>query len=289
VRAGKRTTHSAVLSILLTIVFVASAAGEEDPLSLGQRTKNNRFAVSAGAFFVRFNSSYSYESTDARGRAYLDLEGQLDLPATEIVGNLAVRFRIANRHHVTADYSRFRRSANRHLAGNVIDIGGTIIEIDGGTSALMNYDFVDLSYGYAFTSNERSSLIAKIGAHLVHLESEISFSGNLIVDGEAHPSDIEAGDSVNFALPLLGVAIEFQMARRWIIVNSVDFVYLPLGDTQGAALRTMVAAGFLINRAVGIQLGVSYNYERVEYRTEHAIEEIQFDFSGITASMFFVF
>ena len=82
---------------------------------------------------------------------------------------------------------------------------------------------------------------------------------------------------------------EFQMARRWIIVNSVEFVYLPIGDTRGAALRSLLAAGFLINRAVGVKVGLSYNYERLEFKTDSATEEVEFDFSGIKASAFFAF
>ena len=288
-RTNNRATHCVILPILLAVVLVAPATADVDPMSLGQRNKDNRFALSAGAFFVRFNSSYAYKAEGFGERRFVDLEGQLDVPATEIVGNLAARFRIADRHHIMAEYSRFRRSGDRGLEGETIDIGGTTVGFNGRTTVEMNYDFVDVNYGYAFTRDERSSFIGELGVHIFRLESGYSIVGELVVDGNTYPSDIEGGDVITAAFPLLGVAIEFQMARRWIIVNSVDAVYLPVGDIRGAAVRTLLAGGFLISRSVGLKLGLSYNYERLEYKTDSAIEEVEFDFSGIMASVFFVF
>jgi hypothetical protein len=52
VSTNKRATHCVILAILLAVVLVVPAAADLDPLSLGQRNKDNRFAFSAGAFFA---------------------------------------------------------------------------------------------------------------------------------------------------------------------------------------------------------------------------------------------
>jgi hypothetical protein len=279
----------AVLLILLTISFAPSTAAGQDLLSLGQRSKDKRLVISAGAFFVRFNSSYQYQDETTAERVFVDLEGQLDLPTTEIVVNLVALWRVSGRSYLVGGYSSFRRSSERRLLGETVNIGADTVGVDGVASATMDYDFVDIGYGYAFHRDERSQVVGKLGIHIFNIDSGFSIEGDFLVNQDSYSGEVSDNADFIAAFPLVGAVVDFQIGRRWIVHNLVDIVYLPIGNTQAVALSTVVAARFMIDETVGIQMGLSYNFERVKHKEEGVTQEIQFDFSGLTANLYLAF
>jgi hypothetical protein len=278
-----------LLPIFLMISFGTTVAAEQDAMSLAQRSKNKRLAISAGAFFARFSSSYKYTDEGTTERIFIDLEGQLDLPTTEIVANLSALLRISGNSYLVGTYSSLRRSADRPLVKESVDIGEDIVTIDAVTSVTLNYDFVDLGYGYAFHSDESSLIIGKLGVHMFYTYASFSITGDLSVNEEEYNGRVGDETEFLFAFPLVGAAASFQISRRWSVENSVDFVYLPFGDTQGIALSSLVAARCMISETVGIQAGLSYNFERAQYKEGSVTHEVEFDFSGIKANVYLAF
>jgi len=279
-----------LLVLFLSMIgIVASPAAGQEPMNYGQYSKDKRLAISAGAFFVRFNSSYKYDDEGKNERVFVDLEGQLDLPTTEVVANLMALFRITGRGYLVAEYSSFRRSSERPLVQESVVTGTDTVSIDAQSATAMDYDFVDIGYAYAFHEDERSLVLGKLGAHIFNMAAGFSIEGDLLVNQV--PSTGELSDQTDFiaAFPLVGVVLNFQLARRWLVHNLVDFVYLPFGDSQAVALRTVVGGRFMFNRTVGIQVGLSYNFERVKYKEDDVTQEIEFDFSGLTASLYLAF
>ena len=279
----------AVLLILLTISFPPSEAAGQDLMSLGQRNEDKRLAISAGAFFVRFNSNYKFDDEANNEQVFVDLEGQLDLPTTEIVANLIALWRVSGRSYLVGGYSGFRRSSERLLLGETVSIGADTVGINAVTSATMNYDFVDIGYGYALHRDERSQVIGKLGIHIFKVNGGFSIVGDLLVNQDSYSGEVSDRADFIAAFPLVGAVTDFQIGRRWIVHNLVDFVYLPIGDSQAVALSTIVAVRFMINGTVGIQMGLSYNFERVKHKEESVTQEIEFDFSGITANLYLAF
>jgi hypothetical protein len=278
-----------LLVVLLSMIgIVASPAAGQDPMGLAVFRKDKRLAISAGAFFVRFNSSYRYDDEASNERVFVDLEGQLDLPTTEIVANLMAVFRITGRGYLVGGYSSFRRSSEHPIQGS-FDIGRDTVSIDALSSATMDYDFVNIGYAYAFHRDERSLVLGKLGVHIFNMSSGFSIEGDLLVNQDPYSGKL--GDETDFAaaFPLLGVILNFQIGRRWVVQNLVDFVYLPVGDSQAVALRTMVAGRFMFNRTVGIEGGILYNFERVKHKEDGVTQEIEFDFSGLTANLYLAF
>jgi hypothetical protein len=289
-RTPNRYRMPVLLVLFLSMIgIVACPAAGQDPMNLAQFSKDKRLVISAGAFFVRFNSSYKYDDEVNNERVFVDLEGQLDLPTTEIVVNLLALFRITGRSYLVGEYSSFRRSSERPLLQESVDIGTDTLSIDAQTSATMDYDFVDIGYAYAFYRDERSLVLGKLGVHIFNVDAGFSIEGDLLVNQD--PYSGELGDETDFVagFPLVGAILNFQIARRWLVQNLVDFVYLPFGDSQAVAIRTTVAGRFMFNRTVGIQAGLSYNFERVKHKEDGVTQEIEFDFSGLTANLYLAF
>jgi len=278
-----------LILFLSMIGVVAPPADGQEPMNLAEYSKDKRLAISVGAFFVRFNSSYKYDDENSNERAFVDLEGQLDLPTTEIVANLLALFRITGRSYLVGEYSSFRRSSERPVFRESYPIGSDTVSIDGMSFAKMDYDFVDIGYAYAFHRDDRSLFLGKLGVHIFNVDAGFSIEGDFLVNQD--PYSGELGDETGFvaAFPLVGTVLNFQMARRWIVMNLVDFVYLPFGDSQAVAIRTVVAGRFMFNRTVGLRAGLSYNFERVKHVEGGVTQEIEFDFSGLTASLYLAF
>jgi hypothetical protein len=69
----------------------------------------------------------------------------------------------------------------------------------------------------------------------------------------------------------------------------VDFVYLPVGNTQALALRAQLGCRYMIASWFGLKAGLSYNFERVEYTEDSVTHEVEFDFSGLMLKAYFAF
>ncbi|UCH85587.1 MAG: hypothetical protein JSW50_07850 [Candidatus Latescibacterota bacterium] len=275
--------------LLLMIGIVAPPAAGQEPMNLAQFSMDKRLVISAGAFFVRFNSSYKYDDQTSNERVFVHLEGQLDLPTTEIVANFIAQLRIAERHYLVGEYVSLRRSSERRLLQGSLDTGRDTVAIDAQTTATMNYNFVDIGYAYMFFRDERTLVLGKLGVHIFDLNAAFSINGDLVVNQDPYSGEISDGTDFVAFFPLVGAILNFQIARRWFVQNLVDFVYLPIGDSQAAAIRTVVAGRFMFNRTVGIQAGVSYNFERVKYTEDGVTQEVEFDFSGLGAGLYLAF
>ena len=266
-----------------------TAAAEPDPMSLAERMQDKRLAISAGVFFVRFDSTYKYSDAGSSDQAFVDLEGQFGLPTNEVVGNIAALWRISDHGYVAGTYSSLRRSGERHVVQEPIIIEGDVVSLDGVMKARLDYDFLDLSYAYAFHRKEQSVVLGKAGVHTFSTDAGFMLEGELIVNDE--PWTDEIGDETDFvaAFPLIGVVLIFQLGRRLIVENLVDFVYLPVSNTQAVAIRTQLGCRYMFAPWFGLKAGLHYNFERVEYTEGDVTHEVEFDFSGLMVKAYFAF
>ena len=277
-----------LLVFSMTGMTVASASAS-DPHSLAERIKDNRLAISAGAFFVRFDSTYKYSDANSSDQAFVDMEGQFDLPSSEVVGSINALWRISDHGYLAGTFSSLRRSGERHVVQEPIVIEGDLISLDGVMSARFDYDFLDVNYAYAFHRKEQSLFLGKAGVHIFSTHAGFSLEGELVVNGE--PETGKVGDETDFvaAFPLIGGVLNYQLGRRLIVENVVDFVYLPVGNTQALALRAQLGCRYMFAPWIGIRAGLSYNFERVEYTEDSVTHEVEFDFSGLMVKVYFAF
>ena len=287
-RRRSRPVSTCLLVLLMTGAVTTTAAGS-DPYSLTERTKDRRLAIAAGVFLVRFDSTYKYSDAASSEQAFVDLEGQLELPSSEVVGSINALWRMTDHGYLAATFSSLRRSGQRRVVQEPIVIEGDLVSLEGVMSARLDYDFLDVNYAYAFHSKEQSLVLGKAGVHIFSTYSGFSLEGELTINGE--PETGKIGDEADFvaAFPLIGVVLNYQLGRRLIVENVVDFVYLPVGDAQALALRTQLGCRYMIAPWVGLRAGLSYNYERVEYTEDDVTHEVEFDFSGFMVKAYFAF
>ena len=278
-----------LLSVFLMTVAITAAAAELETTSLAERMHGKRLAISAGVFLVRFDSTYKYSDAMSSAQAFVDLEGQLNLPQSAVVGNISALWRISDHGYLAGVFSQLRRSGERSVVQESIVIEGDVVSLDGVMSARMDYDFLDLSYAYAFHRKEQSLVLGKAGVHVFSTRAGFFLEGDLVINGEEESGKI--GDETDFvaAFPLIGVVLNYQLGRRLIVENLVDFVYLPVGDSQAVALRAQLGCRYMITRWFGLKAGLSYNFEQVEYTEDGVTHEVEFDFSGLMVKAYLAF
>ncbi len=283
--------RACLLGILLPVFLMTSAvaANEQDMTSLTERLQDKRLAISAGVFLVRFDSTYKYSDAESGRQAFVDLEGQLDLSPSEVVGNIAVLWRLSDHGYLAGSFSQLRRSGERRVLQESIVIGDDVVGLDGVMSVRMDYDFLDLNYAYAFHRKEQSLVLGKVGVHVFSTRTGFLLKGDLIVNGVEESGSI--GNETDFvaAFPLLGVVFNYQLGRRLIVENLVDVIYLPVSDSQGVALRTLLGCRYMITRRIGLKVGLSYNFEHLKYTEDGVTHEVEFDFSGLMAKVYLAF
>jgi hypothetical protein len=280
-----------MLLILLSVFLMtgAAAAAEPEGTSLADRVKDNRLAISGGVFFVRFDSTYKYTDSSSSDQAFVDMEGQFDLPTSEVVGNINALWRVSDHGYVSGTFSRLRRSGERRVYQEPIVVEGDLVSLDGVMYARFDYDFLDLNYAYAFHRKEESLVLGKAGIHIFSMDSGFLLEGEFTVNGV--PETGEKGDEFDFvaAFPLIGAVLNYQLGPRLIVENVVDFVYLPVGNTQAMAIRAQLGCRYMIAPWIGLKAGLSYNFERVEYTEDNITHEVEFDFSGLMAKVYLAF
>ena len=287
-RRRSRLVSTCLLMLTMTGATVATAA-ESEPYSLAERIMDKRLAVTAGVFLVRFDSTYKYSDVGSTDQAFFDLEGQFDLPTSEVVGNFNALWRVSDHGYVAGTFSSLRRSGERRVVQEPIVVEGDLVSLDGVMFARFDYDFLDLNYAYAFHQKEQSLVLGKAGVHVFSMSSGFSLEGEFIVNGE--PETDKISDELDFvaAFPLIGAVLNYQLGRRLIVENVVDFVYLPVGNTQALALRAQIGCRYMVAPWFGLKAGLSYNFERVEYTEDNITHEVEFDFSGLMLKAYFAF
>ena len=277
---------------LLAVSLTAAAAAPVDstPETLAERMESRRLAISAGVFYVRFDSTYKVSNTAGYEQVFVDLEGQLELPSTEVVGSLSALWRFKGKNYLAGTYTRLRRSAERLVVDESFIIENDVVTLNGNTSARLDYDFFDLNYAYAFHHKEKSVVLGKAGVHIFSTDGGFLLEGDIAINDEAPESGkIDAEAKFVAAFPLVGFAIDFQLEPRFSIENVVDFIYLPVSNTQAVAIRTQLGFRYKVAPRFGLRAGLSYNFERVEYTERDITHEVEFDFSGLMLKAYLKF
>ncbi len=286
-----RTLAGGLLPALLSVFLVTgtTAAAESDTPSLDERLQDKRLAISAGGFLVRFDSNYKYSDSETHDQAFVDLEGQFDLPQSEVVGNISALWRITDNGYLAGLFSRLHRSGERRVVQEPIVIEGDLVSLDGVMYARLDYDFFNFNYAYAFHRKEKSLVLGKAGVHVFSTDTGFLLEGDFFVNGVQESGNM--GDQAEFvaAFPLVGVVLNYQLGRRLIVENLVDFVYLPVGDSQAVAIRAELGCRYMLTSWMGLKAGLSYNFERVEYTEGSVTHEVEFDFSGLMAKVYLTF
>lgn len=282
---------AAVLVAFLAALLVGhgqamAEQGSDDP-TISEKEK--RFVLGLGWTYARFSTTFERIDEDSGARAYISLEGDLGLPATENVPFASLLARIGKKDYIAANLGRFRRTNTLLSLDETLHLDDLVIEVDADVELFFDVNDIDVAYGHAYLDDERVRIIGKFGLSLLDLDLGLYAEGDYSTGDVSGSGSYEIAASLLVPVPLIGVIFDVDLAGGWSLSSSVDFFYLPIGDIKAEAWRTRIHLRYRFNRTVSVIFGYgNFDIEVVE-KTDDAKSTIAYDMGGFSAGLTFTF
>ncbi len=216
----------------------------------------DRFYINAGAFFVGHDTFALLRpsGTDIPG---VEIERQTDIPADTSDFRLEGYFRLGKRHRLLLGYMQMNRDAVTRLQGE-IRWEDEVFPIDAQVATLWDTRVLKFQYRFSLYQNERVDVGISAGLFAMKVTSGIGLADNL--------EDVSADVSEQAPLPMLGLGVEWEFARGFMLRARGQYLAISVKDTidgsWGEAMAAVEWYPFESARQIGI--GAGYNYADID-------------------------
>jgi hypothetical protein len=257
-----------ILLLCLTAVVLAPAGYAHPGVATGEDISaqpetfslDRKFVLGIAAGINRFSSNYRFKGSGSIP-IYIDGEGLLGLPESNVVPALYGAWRINPKHSVGFHAFNINRTGD-DIAVNR-DFGS--VSIDGVITASDKSSFYYLNYGY--TLKETSNIFVKglLGVYVIDLKFEFDAVGDIQIDGV----DVVGGQyNESFSqlapLPMIGLNFLSLATDKWALGAKVAAVGGRYQDVQALVVEAQISARYQLARNVGLIIGVNYFNADVE-------------------------
>jgi hypothetical protein len=243
----KRLTGAVVLC--LALVFSGSVAwAQEQGAHEAEDTPWEKYSFKFGGFITTLDSQVQIGSKDLGAGIVVDVEDALGLESNLTVfrGDLGWRFGKTRRHQWNFSFSDFRRNASKFL-GKKLEIGDTTFRAGTQLETDFNFQIIQAKYTYSLFQDDRFNFGLGLGAYVMPIQFKISAGGR---------SQVE--ESFVAPLPVIGARFDFAVTPKFFIRQTLDVLYLEVGDFRGAIVDLGIGAEYKIwqNFGIGADLNV---------------------------------
>ncbi|MEM8767100.1 MAG: hypothetical protein AAGE43_06635 [Pseudomonadota bacterium] len=276
---------------LVTVANIALAeeggAGDVGPYATGFDFSDTRFSLGIGLAALRYDAQLNFIDKDSGDSIFVDAEGTLGLPETDVSPLLFGRYRFSPRHSLGFSFWNLRRS-NTLIDGD-IDLGD--LEISGQVGLSDRSNFYYLSYNYTFLQDARSKVFGTVGLYGLDVRYQLEATGTISIDGTPIAGDMLVRDvSVSAPLPMVGVDAIFALTPKWSLGTKVTFVAGSVGKVRNAlVLDTSVRAQYMFNDSFGLHVGMKYFNADFEVNQSALRTEVSYGFDGIFGGLSLTF
>jgi hypothetical protein len=266
-----------VASVLGSTPFLAQAPPE-------LKRKPNAMGVGVGV--VRFDTNFKFTEKATGGSIFVDAEGTLGLPESDVVGMLYGTFRLAKRHSI--GFSAFNVRRTETLLDGTTSLGD--YTLTGEATLADRSGFYHVAYRYVFLEDERSRVQGAFGIYGADLEYSFDFMGQISYLGVPQPTDtLEREASVFAPLPMFGFDATFALTSKWWLGVRLDLVGGSFGDVSGGILDTAIRSGYEFSKHTGVVLGLEYFSADLTIDDGDFETEVDYRFDGLYLGLHFSF
>lgn len=275
----KQLLLSTACTLLLSSTGLAFAGPGQLPLG------EERVKLDLGAFIIDVGTGATLTFSEADGGQKIDFEDDLGLSSSESVFRADGYWRFAPRHRLNVGYYAFNRSAETTLEIE-IDWEDNVFPVGTEVDTEVDWELIPVSYAYSFYKTPKWEVAGSIGVHWFSMDASIESEttvGDLQIAGQREESSTEG------PLPVLGIHVDYQPARRWLVGGKVQYFSAEYEEYDGSILDAGVYAEYLIDRNWGV--GVGYNYFNVDVDVDEGDWDgnLVYEYSGIQAYASFRF
>lgn len=224
-------------SILVTSAAVgvlacaASAGARADDLQPGEE----RFKFIAGWFLPAFDTDVRVDDAESEGDD-VNLGDDLGLDQDQSGGLFGFEWRIADRHRLAANYSKFTQSGTRTI-DEQIEIGDEIYPVNATIRTQWSIEMIPITYSYSFMKAENYELAGTFGVHWDRISLSLNGSSSLSDDDLTATAEASA----DLPLPLLGLQYDYHFSDNWSAGIGASYFSVEFGED------TLEASGSLWN------------------------------------------
>lgn len=241
-----------------------------------------KFILGLAAGYFLFDTSFNYINKTTGRNLFIDAEGTLGLPETELTPMIYGVYRPSKRHGFGFGYFGIRRETNL-LA---IDENLGDINVTGDVFLSDRTRFLTLAYNLTLFEDDRANIFASFGLNAIDLRYRVVAEGDITIGGQP-VRDGRHEEVINqlAPLPLIGVDAWFAVTPKWAIGSKLVFVAGKYDEVSGAAFEVRVRTRYSFNERLGAIFGVNYFDARINVDKQDKRTEITYGFDGIYAGL----
>ena len=265
-----------IATIFLSLVFNSIIAFSQKSDSIKTQYDHwDRFSVSFGGFLANYNSGITYASQQLGIGVIIDIEDALGLESTQIAfrGNAIYQFGKKRNHSASFGYFGIIRKSNKILTEE-LELGDEIFPIGTEINSSFELTILRAKYDYAFFQDDRVSLGASFGLFVMPVNLRVKAI-----------SSQESITQFTAPLPLLGLRSDFKITEKLYLNQSVELLYLSIGDFTGSLLDLNVALEHKTFNHVAFGIGVNSNRLNINIRNPDSsvdfFGDIRMDYTGL--------
>ena len=270
-----------VMAGLCILFFFVMAAGLALPGRVladeGYGPGQDKWKFELGGYFPSTNTELRVDGIDPGSD--LDLEDKLGFSDNDSIFRLDGYWRFFKRHRLGFGYYQFNRDGSAVL-GEDIEIGDTIFNAGSGVFSELNLGFYTIDYMYSFVQGEKWEIAGILGAYWVDVE--FSAAAYLQVNGEPVLDAYESTD-FNGPLPHLGLAFEYYITPKWLVIAKGSYFQLEIKDIDGKLTNLGAKLEYQFTKTFG--LGLGYDYFRIDVTADDGElrSDIVYKYQGVQA------
>ena len=149
--------------------------------------KKGKFALGVGYAIARFDTKVKFKDKQSGISVFVDGEGTLGLPETDILPVLYGAYRFTNKHMMGFSYFKVKRESTLLDFDEPVDD----ITITGQATLTDNTSFYNVFYGYSMYEDDRSRVQGLIGLNGLDLKYTFEANGTITLPDSSTTASYE--------------------------------------------------------------------------------------------------
>lgn len=186
---------------------------------------------------------------------YVNLEDVFNLPGERNVFAGVAEWRVKGKHSIDFGFTEINRESARVIEQDVA-WGDYVFTGGANVSFKWNLRFPYVAYRYDFLNSKKVNIGGSAGISYFGLDSGLKANGG-VTDREGNPvtGSINAGTSLNFPVPLVGLQLDWAFAKRFALRTYMRFLYIDIQGFKGGHKMTGMIVDYFPTKHFGIAVG----------------------------------
>ncbi len=259
IRAALRRRVTVTLSVLAIVLSpVPTRASDE----LDTQQELSPFSLRVGVYDMNLSTEVRVDGRGGNFGSRLDFENDLNLDSHKDTFDIALRWRLGERHFLEAQHFDLKRNGFRRVDGE-IRFGESVFRVGADLQSAFTTEVTRLSYSYRLVRSRDWGLAIGAGLHITRLRAvltEITFDNPNVPVGNAEVAAVTA------PLPVFGFSGARRLGEKWALLARGQFFALDTDDIDGSIEHFAIHFEHATLDRLG--LGFGYDWFNLDIDTE---------------------